>query len=140
MGASAWYHTVAYHDDLRAASAALQRDVFERGEYSWPQEQRPTSLRALWHDGDAEGGTHSVLDLNWLIDEDEPDEPGRIRPLTRDERRQAFGTDRPTRADFDRARQDPLFFGDLPRWIGHCTVLYRSGEPDEIAIWGVSGD
>jgi hypothetical protein len=33
------------------------------------------------------------------------------------------------------AGPDPLSFGDLPRWIGHCAVLYRSGDPYETAIW-----
>jgi len=49
--------------------------------------------------------------------------------------REAFGSDRPTRADFDGVDVEYA-----PRWSGHCTVLYMDGIPDEIAFWGLSGD
>jgi hypothetical protein len=60
-----------------------------------------------------------------------------------------FGTEKPTRAQFEALaadRQNPnydSFWGDeRMRWTGHYVLLYADGEgtPAEIGFWGDSGD
>src|SRR3954452_6001091 len=104
MGATLWTYVVPYQDDLAAAIKTLHRQVFDSGDYFWHRADLPASLHDLWRDETAQGGTHSILDINWLIEADEPEQPGRIRPLTTAERLETFGADRPTRSDFERAQ------------------------------------
>jgi hypothetical protein len=130
-----------YQEDLRAALEALHDQVFRSEDFVWYDENLPSSLKAVWTDEKAEGGTHSIPDLNHLIDAEEPDRPGRIRPLTSPERLRTFGTDTPSRSDFDRVEEDTVaFYGEVARWSVRCTVLYHDGRPEEIPFWGVPED
>jgi len=104
----------------------------------------PATLEQLWQDESVqESGTHSILDVDRIIDpHDDGEDMMTVRPLTEEEVQGWIGSAKPTRADFERASQNGGLF-DLvaDRWNGCCTVLYaEDGEPAEIAFWGISGD
>lgn len=144
MGGSGWDHIVPYQPDLSAALRRLQEQLFRDEDYYWyDDDERPPTLTELWRlitqTELRETGTHSILDVHYVSDAN-PDGLGRIRPLTADQMQQWFGTDTPTRADYERASKNIEFRADPPRWTGRCVVLYRNGQPDEIAFWGSSGD
>jgi len=99
---------------------------------------QPATLDELWGEPYGEfmgnNGTHSILDIPTMED---------IAPLSNDEVVETFKTDRPTRADWDReagqfARGVAHLLGE--RWTGRCVLLFKNGEPDEVAFWGFSGD
>jgi hypothetical protein len=143
MGASGWSHVVAYQADLNKALRDLQDRIFRDEDYYWyDDDERPASLEELWRllsqTDLGETGTHSILDV-YGVDVNDTDF-GTIRPLTAAERQRWFGSDTPTRADYDDLHDNIEFHADPPRWSGHCVVLYRDGKPDEIAFWGSSGD
>jgi hypothetical protein len=72
---------------------------------------------------------------------DEEEDVGAIRPLSAEEVREYFGTDRPTEADFERVyRQFGAIDDDIDRWTGRCAVLYDGQNEQQIAFFGVSGD
>jgi hypothetical protein len=140
MGASSWYYIVPYQPDLQAALTELQSKVFREDDYIWyDDDERPSTISELWHSEWMMSGTHSILDVDRILgDENLP--LGAIRPCTAEERRQFFGTETPTRADFDHALDDIEFVAEPERWTGRCVVLLRDGTPHEIAFWGNSGD
>jgi hypothetical protein len=145
MVASGWSHVVPYCADLNTALRDLQEGLFRDEDYYWyDDDERPTSLTELWRllsQTDLGAiGTHSILDVDRVGDGDEKSDFGSIRPLTAAERQRWFGTDTPTRADYDNLHDDIEFHADPPRWSGRCVVLYRDGKPDAIAFWGSSGD
>jgi hypothetical protein len=79
-------------------------------------------------------GTLSILDVPSMND---------IRPLTPRETTKAFGTEFPTRADWERVAGAHAvgvsdYLGD--RWTGRCVTLYLDGAPTAVAFWGYSGD
>jgi hypothetical protein len=82
-------------------------------------------------------GTHSILDMMTFSDPAGRDDIAVLRLLRDDEVRVSFGHDQPTGADFER-----FIAGDwmVNRWEGRATVLYRAGNPDSLAFWGISGD
>jgi hypothetical protein len=90
------------------------------------------NTEAFWDEG-----THSVLDMMTFSDPDGQDETATLRLLRDGEVRAMFGHDHPTEADFTR-----FIAGDwmVNRWEGRGTVLYRDGNPDGLAFWGISGD
>ncbi|OLT30422.1 hypothetical protein BJF79_39060 [Actinomadura sp. CNU-125] len=128
--------------------------MFDDGDYYRDEEDEfidDSSLEALLACKEAEEfwevGTHSILDMDQVIDADRPEEVGAIRALSADEMRTHLGSERPTRADLERAFAVPAAPGMGPpidssyaKWTGRYVVLYRDGAPDEIAIWGASGD
>jgi hypothetical protein len=168
MGAEDWMYFVPFQDDVAAALKALRLAVFEdlvAPDQHWPDDwPRPTTIEELqtllaqeqsYHDG--------ILDLDErLIGPGGSDEFRAIRRLSQSEIRDFFGTDRPTRADFERAyalartTTHPITgpYGspgpcppgcihliDPPRDCGRCVVLYdQSGQPTEIVFWGHTGD
>jgi hypothetical protein len=158
MGAEDWTYFVPFQDDVAAALKALRLAVFEdlvAPDQSWPGDwPRPNTIEELRTLLVREQSfTDGILDLDErLIGPGGSDEPGAIRRLTQSEIRDFFGTDRPTRADFERAyasaapttralagwarRMDPD-----ARDCGRCVVLYDdSRQPAEIVFWGRSGD
>lgn len=143
MGASGWDYVTEYKGDLTASLAALHASVFVSETYfreelvDW-ELPVPASLEELWTEpyGEfmGENGTHSILDLPSMEE---------ISPLRPGETAQTFGTDRPTRADWERVargRAEGVWHLLGERWTGRCVLLYRDGEPDEVAFWGFSGD
>lgn len=144
MGASGWDYVTAYRGDLASSLAALHAEQFSQdgsyfrgvlGRWDLPQ---PATLDELWSEPYGEfmgnNGTHSILDIPTMED---------ITPLSADEVAETFGTEQPTRADWDRvsgefARGVRHLLGD--RWTGRGVILHRDGKPDEVAFWGFSGD
>ncbi|WP_133794591.1 hypothetical protein [Actinokineospora alba] len=127
----------------------LKEKVFAEGDYYWPYDghfggeplPRPTRRRKLWtYEAIQESGTHSILDLTHLIDAGEPDSFGSLRPLTAQEATAAFGTDKPTAADFERLEKAGELPQLAPRWSGVYVTLFADGKAAEIGIWGHSGD
>jgi hypothetical protein len=89
-----------------------------------------------------ESGTHSIIDvLSVAPYEMGEQKPGTVSVFTDDEYRDYFGSTRPTRADWDRFRGDPVFDEYVAaRWTGRAVVLWADDTPSEIAFWGYSGD
>lgn len=150
MGASSWEYRTAFSGDVAVALEALQRRVFDEGDYLWPHgghepglpaRPMPKSVDELWKDEDIQySGTHSVLDIGTVIASSDPDEVGTLRPLTTDEIRSYFDTSTPTLEDFDRTVGENALPYGMVRWSGWCMPLFADGLPVELAIWGYSGD
>lgn len=69
--------------------------------------------------------------------------------MSQDRLRCLFGTEKPTRAQFEalandrqNPNYDPFWFDERMRWTGHYVLLYADGEdaPAEIGFWGDSVD
>lgn len=156
MGASCWDYIVPFQQDITRVLSILQQRVFDEGDYYWDLDDGGdvidrTSLAALFASKDSdrfwEVGTHSILDMDSISAADQPDAEGAIRALSADGVTRHLGSPQPTRADFERAFNLPVNPGEsapidsgYPKWSGRLTILYRDGEPDEIAFWGCSGD
>lgn len=144
MGASAWDYVADYRGDLQSTLNGLHLELFNGGE-TWFRGEldrwglpQPSTLAELWSEPYYEflgtHGTHSILDLPSLDD---------IKPLTPQETVEAFGTEQPSRADWDRvAGEDADGVDDYlgSRWTGRCVTLYQAGAPVSVAFWGSSGD
>ena len=151
MGASVWDYRTPYTLDLAEALGTLRQQVFAANEYFWSghdepwsehdgddEDERPGSIDELWEDeGVQEEGTHSILDINTVIGENDQDNYGTLRLLTPAETAAVFGTPQPTAADLA-GLESP--YDDRPRWSGHAAILYADGKPAEYLIWGHSGD
>ncbi|NUP47871.1 MAG: hypothetical protein HOW97_11250 [Catenulispora sp.] len=141
MGASSWSYREKYRGDIASTLEALRSEVFEQSPYRADGD----TLEDVWGDEEFMGtiGTHSILDIYRLV---APETPrgclcyhNNMRPLTEDELMAAFECPRPTLATFREAEEA----GRLPhdgRWNGCCVVIYKNGQPDEVAFWGISGD
>lgn len=157
MGASAWKYVEAYGGSIDESLGRLRQRVFEEqftGDGHWAQyapEGRPfvsvDELRPEWEDADGflanEGGTHSVIDVWDLIAAEEDDDFHTVRPLTPRERRELFGTERPTESDYMQISSDPHHPGmwEMDRWSAWCTPLWNAdGRAVLMAVWGRSGD
>jgi hypothetical protein len=152
VGASGWNYLVAYRPDLGAALAELQDQVLASDDFLWDEEyygaERPTTREELAAVKESERfwdeGTHTVLDMDRVASSqggDDQDGVGAVRPLSAEEVREYFGTDRPTEADFERVyRQFGAIVDDIDRWTGRCTVLYDGQNEQQIAFFGCSGD
>lgn len=146
MGASAWDCVVPYNDDVSAALATAHEVTFQKGRYHWvhdgrwgpPEHPRPSSIEKLWEDPVVqETGTHSVLDVRRISSSEESDYE-EAAPLTLEEIQQLFGTERPTRDDYQRVRDS--LWDEAYRGLGYYVVLYRDNVPDEISFFGITGD
>ncbi|WP_242895235.1 hypothetical protein [Actinomadura litoris] len=167
MGADAWIYYVPFQADIAAALADLRRQEFcdtvtnPGWPTDWPRPNTMDQLRALLDE------THStiggILELDGrLIGPGGQDDFLAIRLLSPTEARVFFGTDSPTRDDFERvyatAHQD-LHRNGPHDTIGPCppqcphglepdhrdrgrgTVLYdQTGNAAHIVFWGSSGD
>jgi hypothetical protein len=147
VGASGWNYVTEYRGDVRSSLAALHQEMFDGGE-SWfrtvldrwelPQ---PATLEELWgsevyHEFMGTHGTHSILDVPGLG-------PNGISPLDTATIVRLFGSDQPTRADWDRAageHAEGVREVLVDRWTGRYVVLFEGDEPVEVAFWGASGD
>jgi hypothetical protein len=150
MGASGWEYLVPYQPDLQAALDGLRRQVFDSGDYISPVTwglTAPESVEALaqqeyYWQFMGENGTHSIIDVLHVVPyEMGEQEPGTVCAFTDDEYGDYFGSTRPSRADWDRFRRDPIFDEYVAeRWTGRAMVLWADDAPSEIAFWGYSGD
>lgn len=160
MGASGWDYRVPFNDSAQESFLAVQQELLATGDYIWPWDDidaddaayesvsRPTTLAELAEAKEAEEfwevGTHTLLDLERVVNADDTDEFGVVRPLSSAELLQVFGTDQPTVEDFHRAYEPgpsgPL--ADLmgPKWSGRSLVIFADDAPAEVFFWGWSGD
>lgn len=150
MGASGWIYYVEHHADPRVLLATLHQRVLDEGDYYWCDADvpRPATLSAL-HDlyrdeytqHLSEEGTHSILDVYNVGSAGSPDDYGTILPLSPARVRAVFGTDTPTREQFDAVYAGGAdLLDEFPRWSGRFTALHENGVPTQIVIWGFSGD
>lgn len=160
MGASSWDYVTPFRADVATTLAALHQQVFEE-EYG--NDPVFATLEELWQDEEFMGefGTHTVLDVFRVVDTTETPywQSGKdyntLRPLAPERIRHHFGTDRPTRQQYEALREaqweNRNGIGDgsadltlddecQMRWTGLYLVLYHGGEPADLAIWGYSGD
>jgi len=100
----------------------------------------PTSIETLiqWN---AEDGTHSIIDIRQVAPTSSFEA---VAPLSSEELRMFFGTDKPTREIIASKETDlPKFLQqEIGRYRGEGTyiIVYKNGEPDEIYFVGYSGD
>ena len=139
MGASGWNYFADYDPDLESVLDRLREQVFREEAYYWPSKApRPRTIDDLLSDQEIRhSGTHSILDIDEVIDAADEDGFGTLRPLSERERRDLFGTATPTRADFDRFTWEKM----VTRWSAQAVVLHgQDGAPRQVAVWGASGD
>jgi hypothetical protein len=139
VGGNEWTATGPYQEDLAAAFRQAQHQELAKDDHGFPGR----GIVELWEDESwleyiLTGGTCTVLDFYALIDAEAGDEFAMMRPLTEDEIRSWAPDGRPTRDRWDAAIRQLL--DPVGRGIGRCTVLYRDGEPAEIAYWGCTAD
>jgi hypothetical protein len=122
---------------------AIQERIFAEGDYYRYDDDAPVpgSIKELLEDPNTqEEGTHSVMDVYRFIGQSAEDDYGTIKHLTAAELMAAFGTEKPSVADYDRlVAADKLPYGK-PRWSAGCAFLYEDGKAVELAIWGITGD
>ncbi|MFA1548386.1 hypothetical protein [Actinomadura chokoriensis] len=146
MGADSWTYLVPFQPDVAAALAALRQQEFHDTVTSpgwpagWPRPSTIDQFRALMDETHSSVG--GILELDGrLIGPGGQDDFLAVRLLSPAEVRAFFGTDHPTRDDFERAYAAHPGLEPDRRDQGRCTVLYdRTGEPAQIAFWGISGD
>jgi hypothetical protein len=132
--------------------------VFDSGDF-YPVNRIPgehyATLADVWQDESLEESeTHSILDIRTVLDPDEhPVWPtkslsfperceyfGTLRPLPLPMVVEVFGTERPTREDYERlCREEDLTAKFHIRHTGVCVTLWSDREPTEVAFWGSSG-
>lgn len=140
MGADQWSDTGQYQPDIAAAFHSEQVAALEQS--SFPSSGR--TIAELWEDPEwvehiFAGGTASVLDFFDFEAASTEDRAGVMRLISDDEIRAWCPSGRPTRTEWvDADRSGSLPYPD--RAEGRCTVLYRDGQPAEIAYWGVTAD
>ena len=144
MGASGWSYVVPLAEGPRAALAGLRDRVLAEDDYYWEADYlgaKPRTVADLDRLRETEEfwevGTHSILDVDWIVDAEDEAHDGTVRQLPDDAAHEAFGTTTPTRAQFD-AAADTIPY--LHRWSGLYQLLYVAGRPAEVAFWGFSGD
>jgi hypothetical protein len=165
MGSSSWSYVAPYTGDAATSLRALQERLIRDRDYYWFWDRGypgvevrpwPETVEELW--GAEEywySGSGSILDIQRVVDTTRPpsdfdnDDYSTVRPLSRDRLRRLFGTEKPTRAQFEALthdRQHPnyaaFWYDERVRWTGHYVLLYADGEdtPAEIGFWGDSGD
>lgn len=143
MGASDWHYVVAYQDDLGQALTDLQEEVLATGQYYHGLNDRLSfgdmadltaakDTEAFWDEG-----THSILDMVDVVGPRGREGVAVVRFLRDRELRKLFGGTQPSREDFERFVKTEWY---VSRWEGRATVLYKDGQPTEMAFWGISGD
>jgi hypothetical protein len=145
MGATGWSYVTPYQEDADAALQALRQQVFADGDYESPANWGlpvPASLTGFYTDEAYREflgtiGTHSILDVFSVIPSHEPHDVGAVRRWPHAANEAAWGSERPTRADFEKAANNRI--DDAPRWSGNCVVLYDGDKPAWLGFWGFSG-
>ncbi|MGA4541134.1 hypothetical protein ACPA54_14205 [Uniformispora flossi] len=148
MGASSWWYVTRYQEDFGQALRVLQDEVLASGDFVDPAEWGMPVLRSpvdlfeneIYWEFLGTCGTHSVLDVNRVIDAEAAPELGAVLPVSAAEVVERYGTDQPTRDDLADPDEQLPMMDSMPKWSGSCMVLYADGVPDEIVFWGVSGD
>lgn len=100
----------------------------------------PTSIETLlqWN---AEDGTHSIIDIKKITP---TSDFGAAAPLSAEELKRIFGTEKPTREMIKTKEEDLVVFLQeelgRSRWQGTYIVVYKGNEPVQIYFTGSSGD
>ncbi len=100
----------------------------------------PTSIETLlkWN---AEDGTHSIIDMKEVAS---MSSFGAVAPLSNEELRRFFGTEKPAREMIESKEEDLAVFLKKEigraRWEGTYIAVYKENEPAEIYFTGYSGD
>ena len=169
MGATGWAYFAPYQANVEDVLQELRKGVFERGEYghthaiahdalaAMPAQlreavQRLRELEAQRLGGpsrkfrsiddlleaSAENGTHSILDIRHTASG-----PGFgvAWPAPLVTVGAVYGTEKPTRADIQKAGQGALESAmKLERWQAVFVIAYDQHRPCELYFEGVSGD
>ena len=106
--------------------------VFADGEYRGSEDE-PASIEEALENMDADG-TASILDIDHIAKEPEPMGLTVLAPA---DARRYFGTERPIRADVERADE---FWEDIGRGEAICVVLYNGERPSDLYFAGCSFD
>lgn len=142
MGESAWYERGPYDADFSVALRAAQEIALR----AVADDYGVQSIDDLWRDEGwveyvSTGGTATVLDLNRVIAEDQPDEFATLRPMAPGDFRTLLGIfRRPTYADFVDGYTDDKLPNPDARGSARCAVLYRDEKASEIIYWGLTAD
>ncbi|MFE4676030.1 hypothetical protein [Streptomyces sp. NPDC056723] len=154
MGASGWGYVTPYRGSVEATLNALHDDVFQE---LYGDGDEYGSLDELYADEEfmGEGGTHSILDVQRIVETTEPSDYFTLRPLPTARLVHHFGTDRPTVEQYEDAMarayeamktrplwgEDTTLLGeDRMRWTGVYVVLYTDSQPTHVGFFGSSGD
>lgn len=150
MTATRWRYFGPYQDDVQAALADVQREVLAAGTFRWPDGggeglgPRPTTLQELAAARRTEAfwlqGTATILDMDRVIEADEPPSDGAVRGMSPEEVAAVFAAERPTREGFEAAYEAGRVPVDRSRWSGRWLPLFDGPRLTEIAFWGSSGD
>lgn len=116
MGSSAWTAFTPYQDDISAALEGARRQAFEEQRYYWPygtdgipDRPKPSSLEDFWQpDTTEQFGAHCVIDAEVVLAAGEEPDFGTLSPPSVEDVIEVFGTEQPTRADFERAEDSPF--------------------------------
>jgi hypothetical protein len=159
MGASGWSYVTPYRGSVEATLEALHDEVFQQ---LYGDGQEYGSLEELYADEEfmGEEGTHSILDVNRIVETTTPPNGRRedyftLRPLAPERLVHHFGTDQPTVPNYEdtiaraydamRTRHpmaaDTTLLGENQmRWTGVYVILHTDGAPTHVAFFGHSGD
>ena len=160
MGASGWHYVTPYRGNAAESLRELRERVFRDRDYFWwddfeEDEPRPATIEGIWaSENMQDSGTHSILDVSRVVETTEApgwdnwrEDAGTVRPLAADRIARHFGTQRPTRAQFEALAGDHQapghaeLIGEVQmRWTGLYVLLYEGDAPTEVGIWGFSGD
>ena len=160
MGASSWSYVTPYRSDVDESLRELRERVFRDQEYYWrddfeEDEPRPDTIKGIWaSEGMKQSGTHSILDVDRVVQTSEPptwdrwrEDLGTVRPLAEDRVILHFGTARPSRGQFQALADDPGVPGAMEfhnevrmRGTGLYVLLYNDDQPSDVGFWGNSGD
>jgi len=147
MGAHPYWYVTKYTPDPQVALDALRQREFRAGRYNpvmWmppfpvgPNSPAPGARHRTIDDAiraaDADG-TRSILDLDYVSDEPEPEA---VTPLDEEFLEELYGTTRPTR---QQVLDNMDFFEEVERGQGILITLYRDDRPDEYLFAGYSFD
>lgn len=132
MGAEAWQYFVPYEANFQNALEKLKEREFAAGRFRY-SEEGPTSIEEAREIADADG-TGSILDIDRV---DAQPDFGVVVPLSDEQVRSLFGTNRPTR---NAVQTNYDLFEDIERGQGVCCTVYAEGKPSEICFSGYSYD
>ena len=132
MGAEPWQCLAPYQPDIAAALHELRRSVFAAGTFRG-SDLAPASIEEALENMDADG-TASILDIDHVA---QRAGPTGVTVLTAAQLARYFGTERPTRADVERA---DAFWEDIGRGEAVCIVLYENDDPAQLFFAGYSFD
>jgi hypothetical protein len=120
------YNPYEYHPRYRLTKAELERLKIL---------SQPETLEDLIKiQGDS--GTHCIIDIDGIS----PTPQYRMAtPVSEEQLVELFGTTKPTRTMVEMLKPH---FKDLINeyWMAVCLVVYKNDEPDEVFIYGITGD